>query len=95
MFGQKNSVSTFCPTRTGALYIVGSEGLFQPSVPDGSINLSGKVFHVDVLSTNSSSDHSRSVTLAAIAGVTRRVLWTRTLAELLGDVKAAGAPSAA
>jgi hypothetical protein len=28
--------------------------------------------------TNSSSDHSRSVTFAAIAGVTRKVLWTRT-----------------
>lgn len=36
------------------------------------------IFYSDVLSTNSSSDHSRSLTPAAIAGVTRKVLWTCT-----------------
>jgi hypothetical protein len=34
--------------------------------------------YFDVRSTNSSSDHSRSVTFAAIAGVTRKVLCSRT-----------------
>ena len=34
--------------------------------------------YFEVRSTNSSNDHTRSVTFAAIAGVTRKVLCSRT-----------------
>jgi len=51
-------------------------------------------YHLEVRSTNSSSDHSLSFTFAAIAGVTRKVLWTRTLfdAEPTGPARYGGVP---
>ncbi len=53
MFGQEIGIGVLRPTRTSALNIFRSEGLFQPSVPDRLINLSGKALHADVRSTNS------------------------------------------